>query len=106
MSGSDSSGGPSAGPSSSPCEKLRLVRNLEAPVHGVADGLKTGDLLNVVLHEGPPVLVVATDASGNEAGGLLPIGQLIDCLKQGFPFVAEVTGTNGGAIQVLVRAAE
>ena len=108
MSGSDSGGAPGASPGgwpASPCEDLRLDRNLEAPVLGVADGLAAGDQLEVVLREGQPPLVVALDPAGREAGGILPTGQLIECLRRGFRFQADVTGRTGGAVQLVVRAA-
>lgn len=107
MSGSDSGGlsGPATGGSAaSPCESLRLERTLEAPVPGVADLLTGDDLLQVVLREGQPPLVVAVDQAGQDAGGIVPTGQLIDCLRRGFRFEAEVTSRNGGAIQIQVRA--
>ena len=107
MSGSDSSGlsGPATGGSAaSPCESLRLERILEAPVPGVADLLTDGDVLQVVLRDEQPPLVVAVDQAGQDAGGIVPTGQLIDCLRQGFRFEAEVTNRNGGAIRVQVRA--
>lgn len=108
MSGSDSGGPsifPSGGSAASPCETLRLQRTLEAPVPGIADELAVGDLLQVVLRDEQPPLVVAVDQAGQDAGGIVPTGQLIDCLRQGFRFEAEITSQNGGAIQVEVRAA-
>lgn len=107
MSGSDSGGSSpfaSGALASSPCESLRLERNLEAPVFGVADELVVGDLLEVVLRDEQPPLVVAVDETGRDAGGILPTGRLIDCLRQGFRFEAEVTRRTGGAVQVEVRA--
>jgi hypothetical protein len=62
-------------------------------------------LLQVVLRDEQPPLVVAVDQAGQDAGGIVPTGQLIDCLRQGFRFEAEITSQNGGAIQVEVRAA-
>lgn len=109
MSGSDSgglSGFPVGGSAAGPCESLRLERMLESPVPGVADDLAVGDLLQVVLREDPPPpLVVAVSQSGHDAGGVVPTGQLIECLRQGFRFEAEVTSHSGAAIQIEVRAA-
>jgi hypothetical protein len=105
MSGSDSGGPPSGPTGTSPCDQLRLIRNLEAPVVGIADHLVVGDQLGVALREGQPPLVVATDPAGQEAGGILPTGQLIECLRAGFDFVAEVTSANGGAIRLRVQPA-
>jgi hypothetical protein len=108
MSGSDSSGssdGPWGGSSASGCESLRLDRFLEAPVPGAVDALHVGDVLDVVLREEQPLLVVAIDEAGQEVGGILPTGQLIECLRRGFRFEAEVKNLNGGAVQIEVRAA-
>jgi hypothetical protein len=71
----------------------------------VADELAPGDLLEVVLRDEQPPLVVAVSQNGRDAGGILPTGRLIECLRQGFRFEAEVTSRTGGAVQVEVRAA-
>jgi hypothetical protein len=108
VSGSDSggpSGFPTGGSATDPCESLRLERTLEAPVPGVANLLTGGDLLQVVLRDEQPPLVVAVDQAGRDAGGIVPTGRLIECLRQGFRFEAEVTSRNGGAIRIEVRAA-
>ena len=102
--GGDDSGGYVAPSGASPCESVRLVRNIESPIAGVIDTLRIGDRLDVVLREGTPALVVAVTQSGDDAGGILPTGQLIECLRQGFTFQAEVKGRNGGAVNVEVRA--
>jgi hypothetical protein len=73
-------------------------------VPGVADDLSIGDLLQVVLRDEQPPLVVAVEQTGREAGGILPTGRLIECLRQGFRFEAEVTRRIGGAVQLEVRA--
>jgi hypothetical protein len=107
MSGSDSGGssGDSWGGSpASLCENLRLDRYLEGPVPGVADALNVGDLLSVLLRDEQPALVVGIDEAGQEAGGIVPTGQLIDCLRRGFRFEAEVKSRDGGAVQIEVRA--
>lgn len=108
MSGSDSSGssnGPWGGSSAGGCEDLRLDRFLESPVPGLVDALSVGDVLDVILREEEPPLVVAVDETGQEVGGILPTGQLIECLRRGFRFEAEVKDLNGGAVRIEVRAA-
>jgi hypothetical protein len=106
MSGSD---GPVASPTDGgggldPCASLRLTRNIEAPVPGVADQLQPGDTLTVLLRQGPPDLVVTVDNQDREAGGISPTTRLLDCLRQGVPFQATVLTIHGGAIQVEVQA--
>jgi hypothetical protein len=89
---------------SEPCASLRLTRFIEAPVPGVADQLGAGDTLEVRLREGPPDVVVVVDRFGREAGGISPTLRLVDCLRQGVPFLATVLSIDGGAIQVQVQA--
>lgn len=106
MSGSDA---PVASPTDGgggldPCTSLRLIRNIEAPVPGVADQLAPGDTLEVRLLQGTPDLVVAVDNLGRDAGGISPTLRLTDCLRQGVPFQATVLTVHGGAIQVQVQA--
>ena len=72
---------------------------------GAVDALSVGDILDVILREEEPPLVLAVDETGQEVGGILPTGQLIECLRQGFRFEAEVKDLNGGAVQIEVRAA-
>lgn len=108
MSGSDAPAGPGAGGGGGgvdACASLRLIRNIEAPVPGVADQLAPGDTLEILLREGPPDLVVAVDNQGRDAGGISPTIQLINCLRQGVAYRAGVLTVHGGAVQVEVRAA-
>jgi hypothetical protein len=108
MSGSDAPAGPGAGGGGGgvdACAGLRLIRNIEAPVPGVADQLTPGDTLEILLREGPPDLVVAVDSQGRDAGGITPTLQLINCLRQGVAYQAGVLTVHGGAVQVEVRAA-
>lgn len=88
-----------------PCASVRLERALEAPVPGVADSLAVGDLLSVVLDEGPPPVVALHTPSGVLAGSVVPTMRLLECLRQAVPFSAEVTSVGGGgAVRVEVRA--
>jgi hypothetical protein len=107
MSGSDAPSGVGAsgglgGPNA--CAGLYLIRNIEAPVLGVADVLAPGDTLAIVLREGPLDLVVAVDNQGRDAGGISPTLQLINCLRQGVAYGATVLTVRGGAVQVEIRA--
>lgn len=87
-----------------PCQALRLDRALEAPVPVVVAALTPGDVLAVDLIEGPPTVVVLTDSAGQTAGSVIPTAQLIECLRQGVQFEAEVVSASGGAVRVEVRA--
>ncbi|GAA2396351.1 hypothetical protein [Mycolicibacterium llatzerense] len=107
MSGSGNDVGGYVGPASGgdACDKLRLTRFLEGPVPDVIDGLAVGDTLSIVLRGETPPLVVAITSDGAEAGGILPTGQLIECLQRGVEYVAQVVRINDAAIELDVRAA-
>lgn len=102
--GNDVGGYVGSGGAGEPCEKLHLTRFLESPVESVVTALNVGDVLAVVLRGESPPLVVAVTASGEEAGGILPTGQLIECLQRGFAFAARVTRINDAAVELDVRA--
>jgi hypothetical protein len=87
------------------CARLRLTRQIEAPVPCVADALSTGDVLGVELRTGAVDIVVLVDGSGDDAGSIIATGRLLDCLRQGAQFQADVLSVRGGAIQVEVRPA-
>gem|GEM_PF-3421508 len=105
MSGSGNDVGGYVGPvSSDPCEQLRLSRYLESPISDVVDALTVGDLLSVALRGDDPPLVVALKDDGAEAGGILPTGQLIECLQRGVAFGARVVRINNAAVELDIRA--
>ncbi|MDT7571084.1 MAG: hypothetical protein QOE05_1258 [Actinomycetota bacterium] len=106
MSGSSGPDRPGPGPGGGgdDCSRLRLVRQIEAPIPGVADALSPGDILAVELRTGSVDIVVLVDASGQDAGSIIATGRLLECLRQGAPFEAGVMTVRGGAIQVEVRA--
>lgn len=97
-------GGGSGGDAEADCRQLRLIRWLQGLVPGVADELAVGDLLDVTLQEGPPAVVALSTPAGHVAGSVVPIQRLMDCLRQGVPFVAEVRSAAPGAIQLEIRA--
>lgn len=86
------------------CRMLRLDRPLEAPVAGVADTAEVGDVMSVELRDGAPA-VVALLHLGALAGSVVPTVRLLECLRQGVLFEAEVVATDGGgSVRVEVRA--
>lgn len=109
MSGSGDSSvgyvGGVGGSGSADCTSLRLDKALEAPVPSVVATLTVGDVLAVALQPGPPP-VVALSAPAGLAGSVVPTNRLLDCLRQGVPFEAEVTFANAGAVRVEVRAVQ
>ena len=95
--------GAGGGSGSADCRSLRLDKALEAPDQDVVDTLARGDVLAVVLQEGPPP-VVALHAPAGLAGSVVPTMRLLECLRQGVAFEAEVQSVSGGAVRVEVRA--
>jgi hypothetical protein len=87
------------------CWSLRLSRWVEGPVPGVADQLAVGDVLNVDLREGTPVIVALVNGDGADVGSIVPTARLLGCLRDGVPFAAEIESASGGSIKVEVRAA-
>jgi hypothetical protein len=83
-----------------------LLRHLEGADPDVVDGLQIGQILAVVLQPGPPPVVAIVTAGGAVAGAIVPTGELLDCLNQGFSFEAVILSRAGGAIQLEVRQAQ
>lgn len=85
------------------CADLRF----NAQVHSLGPGaisVAVGDVLSVELKDGPVVAVV--DNAGVMVGAIVAhVGRLLDCIRSGVVYEAEVTVASGGDIQVEVRAA-
>jgi hypothetical protein len=86
-----------------PCSALVLDRIVEALVPGVANALLGGEILDLMLEDGPPE-AVALLLAGALAGSIVPTVRLLECLRQGVAFAAEVMAVNGGAVRVQIRA--
>lgn len=101
-SGAAAGGGGGAGVD--PCAIVQRAP-LNSPKPAVAGTLNAGDMLKVVLNEasGRPILEV--HAVGGIAGALTHNGhlRLVECIRQGHEYVAEVKGRQGGAVDLLVR---
>jgi hypothetical protein len=87
-----------------PCSSLHLVRLLQAPVPDVVETLEIGDVLVLQLREGPPEVVALLSEAGDLAGSLVPTVRLMECLRQGVSFEAEVTVIDGGYVELDVTA--
>jgi hypothetical protein len=87
-----------------PCASIHLTRTLEAPVPGVADLLAAGDVLTVQLDPGPPEVAAILQSDGSLAGSIVPTVRLLECLRQGVAFEAEVQSADGGAVYLEIRA--
>jgi hypothetical protein len=109
VSGGGGGGGPGGGfgPSDdrTPCDQLRFRTSVASP-QPAADDLKVGDVLQVELNPGPPVVIHLVDSDGNVVGSLITrIADLLRCIQDGFSYEADVKEINGGDFQVDVRPA-
>lgn len=108
-SGGGTSGSKGGGGGSSGADKcdLRFKTDLFAPVAGVADKLKVGEKLSVVLYPpaNPNTIAALTMSDGKVAGtitGASEVGTLAGCLQQGHAYEAEVTAVASSKITVVV----
>jgi hypothetical protein len=101
--GSGSTGGGGGGGSADECATLAFTAILQSPQPGVVQTLALGTVLNLKsTNGGPPVVAVTSD--DRIAGGVIPnINRVIDCMNNGYTFVAEVTKIDGGAVTVHVH---
>ena len=107
MSGQSGDTGAAYGPGGGEqdCAALRLDRPLEAPVPAVVAAMTVGSILSVALQPGPPPVVALHDASGALAGSVVATVRLLECLRQGVRFEAEVTRLGGGgSVRLEIRA--
>lgn len=107
MSGGGGSGGPGGGFSppddGTPCDQLRFRTSVASP-QPVANNISIGDVLEVVLHSGPPAAIHLVNGDGSVVGSLITrIADLLRCIQDDFSYEAEVTEVDGGDIQVEVR---
>lgn len=100
--GGDGGGGPVP---PDPCNIVEITA-INSPNRQVVSTLRTGDLLNVVFHAGPPQRLVAEQSPSVIAGSLTSPAmlQIIQCITQGgYAYVAEVLSVRGAICQVRVR---
>lgn len=103
--GGDGEGGGSSG--SNDCV-FQFVARIHGPVPGVANLLNVGDLLTVVLIDGPPIQLGLLDESGQQVGSLAgqrELLRMLGCMQTGISYVAEVQSSIGSMISVQVRNA-
>jgi hypothetical protein len=111
MSGGGGSGGevPLLGPRPEvPCANLAFDTPLTSPDQAIVQTLSVRDLLSLELRQGASGrnMVAAVTQAGHLAGAITDrTADLIRCLQEGFEFQAEITGINGGWVDLAVRAA-
>ncbi len=106
MSGSGGGGLGSGGGERRDCSSLFIDTVLNSPVSKVIAQLKKGDTLKISLEaQKSGKSLVAKTADGKIAGSLTPaeMAQLIECMDEGFHYVAIVVGIDGGQCRVQIR---
>ncbi|WP_137768001.1 hypothetical protein C1N75_12615 [Curtobacterium sp. SGAir0571] len=86
------------------CGSVSTLKALEQPDPHLDDQLRNGTILTLQLVEGDFPTIVAVLAEGQVAGAVMPDQRLINCLRAGFRYFAEVSRTSG-AITLRVSAA-
>jgi len=101
--GSSPGGGPSATPAD-PCDIVELT-TLNSPNRTVLAGLRAGDELEVVFDVGPPQRLMARTNQGIIARSITSrlMLQIIQCIGQGYQYVADVLSINGAVCQVRIH---
>lgn len=94
-------GGKSA--KSDPCAQYSEITLLQSPVSKIVDDLRLRQILDLKLSAG---VIQARTQKGEVAGAIIPerLKTLIDCMKKGKQFAAEVLEIESGAIKLLIRA--
>lgn len=101
MSGGGGGGDYGPAPPGGPCDKLTTETAVQSPNPEVVGRLSKGEILNVVLVSRTAYLYLGSEIVGTLIFAGLP--RLIDCLEQGFVFVAEVVHLSGPDCRVKVR---
>ena len=102
-SGGGGAGGTAGG---DPCAIFQQAP-LNSPRPGVVPTLNVGDVLGIVLNIAGVRPVLEVHAPAGIAGSLTHTGhvQIIDCIRLGNSYVAEVVGRSGAAVNLQVRPA-
>jgi hypothetical protein len=96
-------GGAGGGLPPDPCNIVETT-TLNSPNRNVLAGLRTGDVLTVVFQPGPPQRLVVQAPQGIGGSITSPaMLQIIQCITQGYMYVAEVLSVQGAICQVQVH---
>jgi len=101
MSGHSGSG-PGGGVVAASCETLSGLTQLNSPQPNVVQQLSVGDNLDLILQ----ATIVEAHFNGNAAGTITwtLLARLIECMDEGYSYIAQVRSINGGIVQVHIRA--
>lgn len=109
MSGSGGGSYSGSGSTGEACELLNARTHLDSPNPEAVQSIKEGDVLNIRLKriDGTPVrysLEVLT-SEGVVAGTVNPpnLPRFIECINEGFNYVARVQSKQGGLVRVEIR---
>lgn len=104
MSGPGGNGG-SSGPEipETDCTRISERTVLNSPVPEVVGSLAKGEILNVEVRNGTSL--VAVTKNGDIAGALTPplLPRIVECIEEGFEYVAIVLAVSGGECRVQVK---
>lgn len=80
---------------------------LASPDAAVVSSLRVGEILTVGLETSPRNRVVARTNDGAVVGAITSVHlvDMIECMKDGFTYEAEVHSINGGRVEVEIRPA-
>lgn len=97
-------GGGGGGDPSDDCD-IRERTRLNSPDRTVLATLRVGDVLRLRLENGPPVVLLALDARERPAGSITSpmLPQIIQCIRRGRTYEAEVQAMNGAVCEVQIR---
>lgn len=78
---------------------------LNSPDRTVLATLRVEDVLRLRLENGPPVVLLALDSRGRPAGSITSsrLPQIIQCIRQGRTYQADVLALNGAICEVQIR---
>jgi hypothetical protein len=108
MSGGGGGGGSWPEDTARSCEDLEFETALSSPQAGPVAQLHEGDELTVQLDTSNDARkVVARNGEGEVVGTITSgdFANLLRCLQEGQPFVAEVISVDGGLVRVKIRPA-
>lgn len=99
--GSSGGGGPEI--PETDCTRISEKTVLNSPVPDVVSSLTKGEALNVKVLNGTSLVAVTED--GDIAGALTPplLPRIVECIEEGFEYVAIVLSVSGGECRVHVK---
>lgn len=86
------------------CDELVLKASLSSPNPAVLSQLRRGTVLMLQRRGTTGPLLAVTD-DGLEAGSITGafLGRLVECIRNGYSYVAEVKGIQGGRCELEIR---